>query len=658
MRIFFDDLLDGEENTRPQMGRVNMAEEHLIKRLMSSSGGLSFRHFAAARRNPVVPALKTSRPTSAAGGQSFVFSVKGWHSPGRSERFCVGPRETAVSQELRYSPTRRHMGGVGAYRFQGAHPPQGMREVSTFQKAQLRTGGAGAFQNYIERDGAIETAQGVEASFGNIHAEHAFREVFWDEVERREGAAKRVQTRIIAELPFEPEIGPEGRREILKELGAVIERHGLPWHGVVHTPEQQSDPRNYHLHLLFHDRPLLGWDNWDLPIFGDRKNTAVRAHGFIKQLRSEYAEIVNRSFEKSGLTRRWDPRTYKEMGIDKPPQQHLGSAVMGLERRGIVTAGGKRVAQAEEAWRYRNLAQERTIKLVGMADRLEGRIEEIETSRSEPLSPSVRMAQAGFLEQVTRASRQYIRVADWRHQKGFIGERHRMLRSRLELMLEDPEFGPSSGKYLQKLDRFYMRMAKNVGDMQRSAEERLRVVRRGVIHAREGYVVESLVDRLHRANGAIERAVGAAAMAKRQRSASDGRYKRLLTEQQAHLRARAKLQKSLPPGISWEDLEEKVQAGAKAWDISALSYIEVQNIVAGVKASTRSLERMLRREKNAQADSGSGSDESGVAAILQARAQRAEVLRDIRKSGLAPVIKKRVGNLLGARNRPALRNPT
>lgn len=268
------------------------------------------------------------------------------------------------------------------------------------------------------------------------------------------------------------------------------------------------------------------------------------------------------------------------------------------------------------------------------------------------------MAQAGFLEQVTRASRQYIRVADWRHQKGFIGERHRMLRSRLELMLEDPEFGPSSGKYLQKLDRFYMRMAKNVGDMQRSAEERLRVVRRGVIHAREGYVVESLVDRLHRANGAIERAVGAAAMAKRQRSASDGRYKRLLTEQQAHLRARAKLQKSLPPGISWEDLEEKVQAGAKAWDISALSYIEVQNIVAGVKASTRSLERMLRREKNAQADSGSGSDEKGVAAILQARAQRAEVLRDIRKSGLAPVIKKRVGNLLGARNRPALRNPT
>ena len=91
MRVFFDGLLDGDEDTRPKMGRVSMAEEQLMKRLMSSDRLFNFIRFSGARRNPLVPALKTSRPTSAQGGQSFVFSMKGWHSPGRNERFCVGP---------------------------------------------------------------------------------------------------------------------------------------------------------------------------------------------------------------------------------------------------------------------------------------------------------------------------------------------------------------------------------------------------------------------------------------------------------------------------------------------------------------------------------------------------------------------------------------
>tara|TARA_R110001583_G_scaffold177643_1_gene333250 strand:- start:1583 stop:3547 length:1965 start_codon:yes stop_codon:yes gene_type:complete len=651
MRVFFDGLLDGDEDTRPKMGRVSMAEEQLMKRLMSSDRLFNFIRYSGARRNPLVPALKTSRPTSAQGGQSFVFSMKGWHSPGRNERFCVGQGATAKADGLTYHAKKRHMGGIGAYRFTGLRPPAGMREVSTFRSAQLRVGGAGAFQEYIERDGSIECAQGIESSFGNIHQEQAFRQMFWEAVERREGSAKRVQTRIIAELPFEKEIGPEGRQQILKELGAMFDGFGLPWHAVVHVPEQQSDPRNFHLHLLFHDRPLLGWDSWDQPIFADRKNAQVRARDFIKDLRCSYAQIVNRAFQAAGLKRQWDPRTYKEMGIDKPPQRHLGSAVMGLERRGVVTANGKRAAEAEEAWRYRTLSQERTIKLVGMANRLEARIEHIKESQTVPTSNSVKMAMAEYLEAMTKASRQYLRVANLHHQKLWLRERNRMLRSRLELLLEDPEFGGSSKKFVRKIDRFYARMGRNVGELLEHAEERMRNIRQAVTQAHEGFAIELLVDRLRRADGAIEQAVGQEKLDKSQQKDNDSRYDRLLAEQQKHLRARAQIQAKLPEGTVWRDIEEKVAGGSHAWNLTFPDFSKAQEVVAGLKTTTRALERFLKREL--RHEEGLTKNEQPVSAISQARAEKAAVLRDIRKSGFLRDVRERAGHLVGQKPRAA-----
>ncbi|RCK37291.1 MobA/MobL family protein [Thalassospira xiamenensis] len=637
MRIFFDDLLDGGEDTRPKMGRVSMAEEALIKRLLRSDPLWDFKRFAASRRNPVVPALKTSRPTSAAGGQTFVFSLKGWQSAGSSQRFCVGQAAAAKQAGLSYHAKIRHPGGIGAFRFEGP-VAAGMREVSTFNGARLRVGGASAFQGYIERDEAVEYSAGQESSVGNIHDETEFRRMFWDAVERREGAGKRIQHRLIAELPFEDAIGPDGRRDILIELGTVLDDLGLPWHGVVHLPEKQSDPRNYHLHLLFHDRPLLGWDSWDQPIFARLKNQKVRNQNFIKELRSTYADIVNRAFLTAGVKRMWDPRTYQEMGIDKPPQQHLGSAVVGLERRGIVTGRGKQAAEAEMAWRYRELEIERIRKRLAVAERLAKRIITVRDNDSKGSTTAIRSAQAQYLEKVTRATGQYITVLDWRHQQKWLQERHRVLRSRLELLLEDPECGASAKRYTRKLDRFYGRLFGNIDIAARSAETRLQKDRKQVETALRNWLVETHLDRLVRANGAIERAVAEMSWKKSREAKADQEYDKLLERQRALLKQRVTLRKRLPEGFGWDEIERDVDQGPKSWTRSEISWKEASETVLGLRNVGRKLERLIRNSTE--------PDNADVEnPLIPARREKLKVLRAIREAGLSADVSERIGGM-------------
>ena len=57
-------------------------------------------------------------------------------------------------------------------------------------------------------------------------------------------------------LPYEREIGPQGRLRILKRLGKAFDVMCLPWISAIYRPDAHSDRRNYHLHLIYHDLPV------------------------------------------------------------------------------------------------------------------------------------------------------------------------------------------------------------------------------------------------------------------------------------------------------------------------------------------------------------------------------------------------------------------
>ncbi len=262
-----------------------------------------------------------------------------------------------------------------------------------------KAGRAETYQRYIEgieprRENALERdSEDREISFGNLGDRREDRDAFWDAAEARERVNGRVQCRLIVELPHE--LNADQRKAALADFC-----HGnfgpkrLAWWAVVHRPDPKGDQRNFHAHIVYYDRPgdrgedgrwrfdsgkgraRFPWGT-EAPVSRekrlarrvadmDKKGGAerevermrtdlafvrqwiaekrqpdrerqVESWRWIKGLRAGFASTMNAHLAKAGIGRRYDPRRYREMGIDAPTARHLGPAQMALERRGIVT---------------------------------------------------------------------------------------------------------------------------------------------------------------------------------------------------------------------------------------------------------------------------------------------------------------------------------
>lgn len=271
---------------------------------------------------------------------------------------------------------------------------------SAIRRGQTR-GGARARQAYVARPGAAETARDptgaeTESSFGTIGDSAADRDAFWTAVERRERTNGRIMQQEIFELPHE--LTPEQRRVLLRQFcEQQLGTRGLRWHAVVHKPDVQhgSDSRNFHAHIVFHDRPAEWVDGrwvfartklrevagrsypWgtetpaarqrrlegrlagELPAerraLFERQLTEVQAYrrsiaaepprgrggDFVRSLRQVWAETCNRHLEQAGAVKRLTALSYADSGIEVPAQRHLGPAAWRAESRGIRTAAGQ-----------------------------------------------------------------------------------------------------------------------------------------------------------------------------------------------------------------------------------------------------------------------------------------------------------------------------
>lgn len=400
--VFEDDL------ERIKMGRFNEAEEHVLEKIIRGRGAKLWRvfgrgrHYADMRR----PGLFSSRPRTAEGGHTFVFSHKTVSKRYRpdlrlGERLYLRVDEKGRGAELRaagakYDKRVSIAGHRGAWWVPiGTPAPRGttFARVSHLvaEASGERPGTAARRQKYIERDEAVEISDndGTRSSVGNIAKAAEERDVFWGMVERRERADGRVQGVIFAELPYEPEIGADGRQRIVEAFGGVLADLGLRWHGTVHRPDDHSDPRNFHMHLVYCERPAeptaFGWR------FADRKAPETRKMGFLPMLRQCFADAVNAELEAAGMRRRYDPRSYDQMGIDKQPGVHLGVSAAALERKGIVTVKGRRNVTAEMMFR---LAGEVDAAREGIAKDLRRLVGPVELAARASASLSPRVGQA------------------------------------------------------------------------------------------------------------------------------------------------------------------------------------------------------------------------------------------------------------------------
>ena len=227
-----------------------------------------------------------------------------------------------------------------------------------------------------------------------------------------DGRGGRVQFRVVGELPYD--VDHEARVRILKGFSEEFEKRNLPYISVMHAPDHTNDDRNWHFHLVYHDRPVKRftgdandhmWDlpedagskktrqheilqstvgapeleehkgKWDFTVpwtykkadrhtkttypFTQDKDREVTRRPFIPSLRKKLADLTNRELEAAQKDRRLDPRKYSEMGIHKAPDVHLGTQAARLESVGIPTEAG--LTNEQNQWNFiqDNLANKR-----------------------------------------------------------------------------------------------------------------------------------------------------------------------------------------------------------------------------------------------------------------------------------------------------------
>ncbi len=237
----------------------------------------------------------------------------------------------------------------------------------------------------IDED-AITWAKGLDDRFGKARSERL--------IHYPKPRGGRVQERIDAELPIECDDADV--RAIVTSLAKDMTAIGVPFTIVVHVPDATNDRRNRHCHLIWYPGRCSRLEDgtWQ---FGGKSGepaklrpgeiavrlSAIDAEGRsrlpffraagadINALRTRFAGHVNVQLEAQARDRGYDPRTYEEMGIDKTPEEHLGTAAAKLVAAGVTvdidvrnaltswSAAHRRreLAQCSRAYHHQNIGQ-------------------------------------------------------------------------------------------------------------------------------------------------------------------------------------------------------------------------------------------------------------------------------------------------------------
>jgi ATP-dependent exoDNAse (exonuclease V) alpha subunit len=160
--------------------------------------------------------------------------------------------------------------------------------------------------------------------------EYSDRETLWNEVERAE---KRCNARLAKEvrLALPNELSIEDNIQMVdRYVTDNFINIGMCADVAIHN----KGDGNPHAHILLTTRSVTPEG------FNGNKDRSWDSKAVLIQWRREWANYLNREYERQGLDCRVDHRSLKEQGIDREPTIHLGHRVLELERKGIQTDRG------------------------------------------------------------------------------------------------------------------------------------------------------------------------------------------------------------------------------------------------------------------------------------------------------------------------------
>ncbi|MCX7749536.1 MAG: MobA/MobL family protein [Clostridia bacterium] len=177
----------------------------------------------------------------------------------------------------------------------------------------------------------------------NCKPEFSNREKLWNAVEASE---KRSDSQLAREINIA--IPVELEKDQQKALVREYVKDNFVDKGMIADISYHHDKTNPHVHIMLTMREVTpdGFSKTKNRQWNDRNN--------IKEWREKWSEYANRYLEMAKSRERIDHRNYKERGIEKVPQIHMGPKVYNLKKKGVTTRVGDIIRQIKEFNRNRN----------------------------------------------------------------------------------------------------------------------------------------------------------------------------------------------------------------------------------------------------------------------------------------------------------------
>jgi hypothetical protein len=259
-----------------------------------------------------------------------------------------------------------------------------------------------ALRNLFSRNGWTSPEKGNRRNKQTSKAPKRDRALGTPGVKFTDARAGRTQIQGNGEIPAE--LSLKGKARITKRLHDWFDNRSLPITVVLHAPDYKNNEKNWHFHFACYDRVCQRFDNkadslpplpagandaqkkahakrlkhigspdlerfigeWDFAVpvekrtssrnrrtsfpFKQNKDRLINSDNFPEEMRKLLVRLCNEELEREGFPARYDPRTYKLMGISKEPDEHLSKNAAQLEKFGIPTEKG--VSNEEKQWAH------------------------------------------------------------------------------------------------------------------------------------------------------------------------------------------------------------------------------------------------------------------------------------------------------------------
>jgi len=191
----------------------------------------------------------------------------------------------------------------------------------------------------FRRKGGIEHTEivlpeGVEAEWAKD------RSALWNAAELAE---RRKDARVAREfeIALPHELSAEERLELTRDFAqGIAERYKVAVDFAIHSPDDDTDVRNHHAHVMITTREVTEAGLGDKTLLERENrwlvdNNLPTSHQQLKTLRLEWEELANLHLARAGHDVRIDHRSHQERGLSLEPTRHMGVHATQMDKRGL-----------------------------------------------------------------------------------------------------------------------------------------------------------------------------------------------------------------------------------------------------------------------------------------------------------------------------------